>query len=245
MKMKEVRYSVPVVKQGAADCVQNSFAIAMQGLAFKDITAKSIIEEIPVNARPDGSLWGTSPAAVATYLLNNYPIDIHLLISDAVIFDTTWIEDSSQQLIRHLEDYIARIDEVPETNITKDNIELYAHDYLSFLKSGGTVAIGSVTSHAMKEQLQNGPLVITVGAQHYYDKKFGRFYFDENGKMIQDPVKGRASTHNMTVSGFDKNGFFISDPDGNEAHHSFEHIVTSIAAAQIESDNFAYCLSKK
>lgn len=243
---KPVHWDVPVLKQGPADCVQHSFSLAMRGLGLQ-ITAKEIIDKIPVNKRPDGTLWGTSPAAVAAYLLSIFPISATALSSDVTVTDFSWIGYSNQKLEEALQTMLSHINEVALTNISRENVEIYANDYLTFVKNGGTLKVGLFTIQDMKNQLANGPLVTTVLAQHFYKNERGRWYFaEDNETQVRDSILGRPNNHTIVISGYTENGFTVVDPfTAKESEYDFEHIITSIAAAQIESDNVVYCFSKK
>ncbi len=237
-------HPVPVEKQGTAECAQFSFSLAMRSLGL-DISAQEIIDNIPVNRRPDGTLWGTSPAKIASYLLEGYPVQISALCSDLTVIDQSWKSLDAHEIIQRLEAMVSRIDELPVSNITRDNVELYAKDYIAFLKSGGNIQVGPITSAAIKKALHSGPVVAAVAAQHFYEN-LGRLVYRKDAIGVNDSITGRPGTHMVVISGYREKDFTVVDPEyASENKYSFEHIVTSIAAAQIESDNVVYCLSKK
>lgn len=200
-----IRYKIKLEKQGIQECVQAS---ASQLLSYYGIekSINEIKDEVPVYINTQGVKQGTSLGHIAAYI-QSLGIKTTIHSSDIVIFDPTWKDKSSEELLQLLSQRKAY---VKHGIYDEEAINLIVDGYTTLLRAGGDIDLSIVDSIFIQRCLEKGPLFLVVS---YNSLNNCAKYEHEQGKPTQDSIKGIPSTHAIIISGY-KNGIFdIVDPD--------------------------------
>ena len=98
--MKAISYDVPLIKQGASECLQASVCQLLNYLNIPK-TIEEIKNEVPVYKSDSGELLGTSIGHIACYLLT-FKVRVKMHIVDVEIFDRSWIGLSMDEISKKL-----------------------------------------------------------------------------------------------------------------------------------------------
>lgn len=199
----KIHYKIKLEKQGIQECVQAS---ASQILAYYGIdkTINEIKEEVPVYINNEGIKQGTSLGHIAAYF-QQLGLKTTIHSSDLIIFDQTWKNNNSQDLVALLSQ---RQEYVKHGIYDQDTVKLIVDGYVSLLKIGGFIDFPIVDSALVQKYLEIGPLFMVVS---YNALNSCAKY--ESGTSNQDSIKGIPSTHAIIVAGYENGVFDIVDPD--------------------------------
>lgn len=229
-----VSYDVPLIPQNFQECVQASATQLLQYFG-KKISIEDVCAEVPVYISKTGEPLGTSLGHIATYLTKK---GLHptLHTADMEIFDRTWINKSSAEILDLLK---KRRPFVKHHKYNDEAIDVIFDGYSLFLNAGGMITFPQMTSEYLKKLLVKGPIFAVVHYNYFHSApKFVLTH--EKTSSTADAVRGVTSSHAIVVHGYTTTHFLVTDPDvlyGGKTEVTYEHLVSSIMLAETEMDS--------
>jgi len=184
------------------DCAQAS---SVPFLSFYGVekTLDQVKNEVPVFENAEGKKLGTAIGHIATYFLNQ-GLNATIHTSDVEIFDQTWINLSSKELIEKIQE---RQTHLKHAVYSADALSAICDGFIQFLKEGGKLVFPAVDEKYVYELLKQGPIYTTIN----YQFAFQRPRFSED--MQTDPISGNLLTHALLIIGYRDGKFCLLDPE--------------------------------
>lgn len=242
--MNPLQYQIVPVNQATAECLQTATFQALSWFQDNTKTLQDIVSGVHVSTDSNGNKVGTSIGHMATYIkLLGYDTTLHAL--DVELFDRTWGALSNKVMAEAL---TKRSESLPPYLPIARFKDIIVPGYVAFLEYGGHIVFPTLSSKYLYELLQQGPFVAMLSST-YLNHSIRQSYNPETDKFIDDAIHGRSLTHAVTVAGFKDGSFNIIDPEPPRGYENSrwveaEHLIASIATAQVESDNMLLSFSK-
>lgn len=185
-----VKLNVPRFKQTKMMC--GPYALK-QIFAYygDDIDIKEIIKK--TKARIDYGLWLSSIISLAKE--RNYKINFHTNSLKAL--DFSWERLSSKKIVQKLKRRLK----------SKKKQVVNYKGFIEYFSKGGKVDFRPITKELVKKYLDKKiPVLISVNSTYFYKRK--RKYKDKF-----DDIKGSEVGHFLVIAGYDKNRFYVVDPN--------------------------------
>lgn len=171
--------------------------------------------------------------------------DVAIYSYNLKVFDPTWYELSSKQLIKKLDKQMAAK--------KRAKFRVASKAYIDFLKHGGTIRFQDLTSALIRDYLQRGvPLLAGLSATYLYKS------MRETGKYPEpDDIEGEPQGHFVVLTSYDPldNTVTIADPyhhEGPEAKPhgrtyriDMEHLICAILLGVMTYDGNLIVITKK
>jgi len=240
--MQEIEHQIVAIKQRPAECMQTA---TTQLLSFFDpsIHVEDVIKNVPVYIE-NGEKIGTSPGHLAAYLAQQgYKTTVYVF--DVELFDPSWNGESSNKIIELLKQ---RQDGIPSNSWLARYHHVLIDGWELFVDSGGVFMQPSLSIKLLRDLVKDHPFLMMVNST-YLNHASKQQYNKETDKFEDDSINGRSLTHGVTCAGYKDGSFLIVDPDppeGQDQHRWIkeDHLITSIMAAQTESDNLLVVIDR-
>lgn len=150
------------------------------------------------------------------------------------VFDPTWFNDSSKQMIKRLKEQMAFKNK-------RRKLQVASRAYIKFLESGGELRYGELNDSLIKDYLKKSVPVLTgLSATYLYgsSREIPKF-------NVYDSIKGEPVGHFVVISGYDEdaNCVYLADPmepnpigKGQVYAVSFPRLVNSILLGIVTYD---------
>jgi hypothetical protein len=234
MSREPIGYKVLLLKQGIQECAQASTASLLNFLGIMK-TIEQVKAEVPVYVDAKGKLKGTSIGHMASYLIKlDLKVTLHTV--DIQVFDQTWKGLSKVELLNNLK---ARQASLKHPEYDKEGIAAIIEGYRMFLDAGGKMVMPIIDEEYLYNLLIQGPFLAVV-SYNFLNQTSKYAWVEGNDKPIQDPVKGKPSTHMIVVNGYKDHQFQIMDPDyefGGRRWINSSLLVGSIYLAETDFDS--------
>jgi len=237
----KISYEVPLVKQGLQECTQASVTQLLNYYGINK-TIEEVKKEVPVYVSPEGKPVGTSLGHMGCYLLQQgFQTTFHIV--DVEIFDRSWKELTSEQLVQKLQE---RKQFIRHSRYEQEAFDLIFDGYISFLRSGGKIELPIIDEAYLVKQLEQAPFLAVVSYNFLHsDSKYR--YDNEHNINVRDDIKGNPTTHAIIVSGYEEGKFSIVDPDeenGGKKTISASQLIGAIYLAETDFDSLVLTVSK-
>lgn len=194
---------------------------------------EELVGKVPQPKDAEGTSHGSVTAQLADWT-QTQGFQVHMFVSDMYILDLSWKNKSSEQIKERLEQVKSRR-KVPLMNSHWVNI--YENAYLSMLNHGAEITVAQfITTELLYKLLKDGPVYTNICSTA--NSGNGRTVNPGLRETKVDDINGGVSTHSVVIYGNDEDGnFLVADPWDGLVTTEPEHMVLSIATAQIECDN--------
>ena len=223
-------------------CSQAALAMLLSCQGY-NTSPEELSEKLPVNYGDDGEAWGSVNQQLATWCIGQ-GFDVTMVSSDIHILGLSWRDLPQDEIVERLQQIVDRRD-VPM--LGKDWTKLYIESYTNFIQAGGGLRIVPyISSEILDQLLQDGPILACVNSNVFH--MHGR---EINLKLHEtkiDDIDGKLTNHSIVIRGkTDTGDYLIADPWPIDSVETItpEHLVVSIAAAQMECDNLVFQIRKK
>jgi hypothetical protein len=127
----------------------------------------------------------------------------HIYTYNLNVFDPTWFKESSDKMIRNLEEQM-------KFKSKRRKLLVASTAYIKFLQAGGRLHNSELHAELIKNYLKKGiPILTGLSATYLYGTAREIPQFD-----IYDSIKGEPAGHFVVITGYDeeKNCVFVADP---------------------------------